>query len=136
MIDVAWEGGASEHEAMIAWWYNNTDAGIEATVRYNTWTSGAWGTSDDLTLADGDGGDITNKGASLYLSTGWSEEHSSIGIMAATGLTKELDDTRIAAILASGRAAQATTDELLQQALEHGGEDNVTVLLIDILAAP
>lgn len=57
-------------------------------------------------------------------------------LLCTDGLTKELDDTGIAGFLGRGNSAQATTDALLNQALENGGEDNVTVLLIDILADP
>lgn len=57
-------------------------------------------------------------------------------LLCTDGLSREVDDTAIADFLGRGNSAQATTDALLNQALENGGRDNVTVLLIDILAAP
>jgi protein phosphatase len=56
-------------------------------------------------------------------------------LLCTDGLSKELDDAAIAACLGQGKGAQATVDELVQQALDNGGEDNITALIIDILAA-
>jgi len=57
-------------------------------------------------------------------------------LLCTDGLSEELDDARIEACLGLGQSAQATTDELLRQALERGGRDNITALLIDTGAAP
>jgi len=50
------------------------------------------------------------------------------------GLSKELDDDRIEALLAAGAPAADTADALVRAALESGGRDNVTVVLVDVLA--
>jgi len=55
-------------------------------------------------------------------------------LLCTDGLTGELDDSEIQRCLDQGKGAQATIDELLQRALEHGGGDNIAALLIDILA--
>ena len=50
------------------------------------------------------------------------------------GLSKELDDEGIEALLAAGAPAADTASALVQAALESGGRDNVTVVLVDVLA--
>ncbi|HEY8318069.1 MAG TPA: protein phosphatase 2C domain-containing protein [Amnibacterium sp.] len=50
------------------------------------------------------------------------------------GLSKELDDERIESLLAAGAPAADTATALVQAALESGGRDNVTVVLVDVLA--
>ena len=57
-------------------------------------------------------------------------------LLCTDGLTKELEEAEIEGCLGLGKSAQVTTDELLRQALDSGGQDNVTALVIDILAAP
>jgi PPM family protein phosphatase len=54
-------------------------------------------------------------------------------LICSDGLTKELDDDRIGAILAGNGAAGSrvsASDELLAAALEAGGRDNVTVVVV------
>jgi protein phosphatase len=50
------------------------------------------------------------------------------------GLSKELSDSRIAEVLAAGLPAGETAEELVREALESGGRDNVTVVVVDVLA--
>lgn len=54
-------------------------------------------------------------------------------LLCSDGLTGELADAEIEAVFAAGLAVQGTVDRLIHGALEHGGSDNVTVLVI---AAP
>ena len=56
-------------------------------------------------------------------------------LLCTDGLTKELEDPEIEACLGLGKSAQTTTDELQRRALKNGGEDNITALIIDIMAA-
>jgi serine/threonine protein phosphatase PrpC len=49
------------------------------------------------------------------------------------GLSKELDEDRIRALLTAGAPAQETADAMVQAALESGGRDNVTVVIVDVL---
>ncbi len=55
-------------------------------------------------------------------------------LLCSDGLTKELDDAGIRRLLASGRSAAETADELMDAALAAGGRDNVTVVVIDVAA--
>ncbi len=52
-------------------------------------------------------------------------------LVCTDGLCGEVGDEEIAAILAAGRAAQDTVDLLIRRALELGGRDNVTAIVID-----
>ncbi len=54
-------------------------------------------------------------------------------LVCSDGLTSMVDDNTIAEILAGGNDPQTTVDELVRLALDAGGEDNVTVVLIDIV---
>jgi serine/threonine protein phosphatase PrpC len=51
-------------------------------------------------------------------------------LICSDGLTKELDDERIAAVLRSASDPQAAVDQLLLAALEAGGHDNITIVLV------
>ena len=54
-------------------------------------------------------------------------------LLCTDGLTEELDDTSIAAVLArTDLAAQECVDHLLLAALDAGGRDNITVVLVRI----
>ena len=54
-------------------------------------------------------------------------------LLSSDGLTEELDDARIAAIVArTDLAAQECVDHLLLAALDGGGRDNITVVLVRI----
>jgi PPM family protein phosphatase len=52
------------------------------------------------------------------------------------GLTKEVGEQRIAALLDSGDSAAVTAKALVDEALAAGGRDNVTVVLVDVLEVP
>lgn len=58
----------------------------------------------------------------------WS--HSSQLLLCSDGLTEEVEDDEIAAILAHGFAPQETADHLINAALESGGSDNITVIVL------
>jgi serine/threonine protein phosphatase PrpC len=51
-------------------------------------------------------------------------------LLCSDGLTSELDDEQVAAILGKNLDAQKKVDRLIRAALESGGHDNITVLLI------
>lgn len=54
-------------------------------------------------------------------------------LLCSDGLSDELDDTQIAAILARQRpSAQECVDQLLLAALDAGGRDNLTALLVNV----
>lgn len=55
-------------------------------------------------------------------------------VLCSDGLTGEVDDGGIARILSRGDDAQETADALVQEALDGGGRDNVTVLVVDVVA--
>ena len=55
-------------------------------------------------------------------------------LLCTDGLTGEVTDQLISAILASSTTAQEAADELLKAALAAGGRDNVTVVVVDALA--
>ncbi|GMU42031.1 MAG: serine/threonine-protein phosphatase [Xanthomonadales bacterium] len=51
-------------------------------------------------------------------------------LLCSDGLTEEVDDALISEILGRGLSAQETVDHLILAALDHGGSDNITVLLV------
>ena len=53
-------------------------------------------------------------------------------LLCTDGLHGELSDGRIAEILAMGEPARETLERMLQEALEHGGRDNITALLMEL----
>jgi len=55
-------------------------------------------------------------------------------LVCSDGLTGELDDEMIRVALTSGASAQQTADDLLKQALDRGGRDNVTLIVVDVIA--
>lgn len=55
-------------------------------------------------------------------------------LLCSDGLTKELSDDDIRSHLVAGRNARDTAHDLLDAALVRGGRDNVTVVVIDVLA--
>jgi serine/threonine protein phosphatase PrpC len=57
-------------------------------------------------------------------------------LLTSDGVHGPLTPKRIAAILARQTSAQATADELVEAALEAGGQDNATALVIDIIRLP
>lgn len=50
------------------------------------------------------------------------------------GLTRELDDEAIRAVLMGAATPQQAADELVRSAVEHGGRDNVTAVVVDVIA--
>jgi protein phosphatase len=56
-------------------------------------------------------------------------------LMCSDGLTGELDDKRIRLHLAAGLSTKETASSLVDAALASGGRDNVTVIVVDVLAA-
>jgi protein phosphatase len=57
-------------------------------------------------------------------------------LVCSDGLTGELDDATIAAVLAREADPQAAAEQLVELALATGGHDNVTVLVVDGRGAP
>lgn len=57
-------------------------------------------------------------------------------LICSDGLTKELHDARIGEILAERRPAADTADLLVAEALEAGGRDNVSIIVVDVLETP
>lgn len=57
-------------------------------------------------------------------------------LICSDGLTKELPDERIRLHLAAGMPASETATALVDAALAAGGRDNVTVAVVDVIAAP
>jgi protein phosphatase len=51
-------------------------------------------------------------------------------LLCSDGLTEEVDDEYIAHVLSQGLHYQESVDHLILAALDHGGSDNVTVLLV------
>lgn len=54
-------------------------------------------------------------------------------LLCSDGLVRELTDHQLKTVLAAGLPPQATADLLLHQALESGGRDNVTVVVVDVV---
>ncbi len=52
-------------------------------------------------------------------------------LVCSDGLTRELDDDRIALVLHEESSPQNAAMRLVQEALLHGGRDNVTVIVVD-----
>lgn len=55
-------------------------------------------------------------------------------LLCSDGLTKEVDDRRIRRYLTESGSAAQTADDLMDAALAAGGRDNVTVVVIDVMA--
>lgn len=54
-------------------------------------------------------------------------------LLCSDGLTKEVDHGRIRSHLADGRSAEDTARSLVDAALDAGGRDNITTVVIDVL---
>jgi protein phosphatase len=52
-------------------------------------------------------------------------------LLCSDGLTEELEDSEIEKILTQAPTVDSAADELLANALAHGGSDNVTVVVLD-----
>ena len=57
-------------------------------------------------------------------------------IVCSDGLSGVVGEARIAQLLGQRRAADATADRLVQEALSHGAPDNVTVVVVDVDESP
>jgi len=57
-------------------------------------------------------------------------------LLCSDGLTKELADDVIRTHMASGRDPDDTASALVDAALASGGRDNVTAIVVDVIAAP
>jgi serine/threonine protein phosphatase PrpC len=57
-------------------------------------------------------------------------------LICSDGLTGELEDDRIRLNLAAGLSAEETASALVDAALAAGGRDNVSVIVVDVVAAP
>jgi PPM family protein phosphatase len=57
-------------------------------------------------------------------------------ILCSDGLFNEVGDDEITTVLARFRDPQPTADELVHLARAHGGSDNITVLVIDVIEGP
>ncbi len=55
-------------------------------------------------------------------------------LLCSDGLTKMLAEGRVAALLAAGRDADRTCQALVDAANDAGGHDNISVVLVDVLA--
>jgi PPM family protein phosphatase len=55
-------------------------------------------------------------------------------LLCSDGLSGELDDAAIGAIVAAEQSPDAVAAALVAAALDHGGRDNVTVLVLDVVA--
>lgn len=51
-------------------------------------------------------------------------------LVCSDGLTNELEDAEVASILGQGDDPQSVADALVEAAVEHGGRDNVTVVVV------
>jgi protein phosphatase len=57
-------------------------------------------------------------------------------LICSDGLTRELGVARIRDALDAGEDALATANHLLEAALDAGGRDNVTIVIVDVVEAP
>lgn len=57
-------------------------------------------------------------------------------LVCSDGLTREVDDAELALQLGAGLSPHDTAGALVAAALEHGGRDNITVVVVDVDAAP
>ena len=55
-------------------------------------------------------------------------------LLCSDGLTGEVEDGVIAAVMSAGLPADQTAQELIELALANGGHDNVTAIVIDVVA--
>ena len=56
-------------------------------------------------------------------------------LVCSDGLTTELEDEEIRAVLTVGGRPEAVADELVRRACEAGGSDNITVIVIDTVSS-
>jgi serine/threonine protein phosphatase PrpC len=75
-------------------------------------------------LSSAIGGDTTTP-VVTRLRSDWNNVH----LMCSDGLTKHVSDERIAAVLGSMTSSQEACEQLLQEALDAGGTDNITIII-------
>ena len=75
-------------------------------------------------LSSAIGGDTTHP-VVTRLNADWHNVH----LMCSDGLTRHVSDERIAEILASMTSSKQAGEQLLQEALDAGGSDNITIIL-------
>jgi hypothetical protein len=80
-----------------------------------------------LTRALGVGPDVDIDLWELHLRTG------DRLLLCSDGLTNEVPEARIAEVLAAEPDPDSVAHQLVQEANDHGGNDNITVLLVDVL---
>jgi PPM family protein phosphatase len=56
-------------------------------------------------------------------------------LVCSDGLTNEVPEGRMTEVLHTTSASQAVCNQLLQEALDHGARDNVTVIVVDVVDA-
>ena len=61
--------------------------------------------------------------------------HGDRYLLCSDGLFNELDDERLAEVLSEG-SVQEVADRLVDEAVDNGGHDNVTVLVAEVVAGP
>lgn len=54
-------------------------------------------------------------------------------LLCSDGLTSEVDDTQVAEVLGAASSADDAAQQLIDRALEAGGRDNITVLVVDVV---
>ncbi|CAO1650785.1 serine/threonine-protein phosphatase [Salinibacterium sp. NSLL150] len=57
-------------------------------------------------------------------------------LICSDGLTREVSDVEISQIFAKHNSAEETVSELIDSALDSGGRDNITAIVIDVLEVP
>jgi protein phosphatase len=62
-------------------------------------------------------------------------EPGDVLLLCTDGLTRHVSEAQIAEVLADGTDVKARCDRLVEQALAGGGRDNVTVVVVQALAA-
>jgi serine/threonine protein phosphatase PrpC len=75
-------------------------------------------------LSSAIGGDTTHP-VVTRLNADWHNVH----LMCSDGLTRHVTDERIAEVLASMTSSKQAAEQLLQEALDAGGSDNITIIL-------
>ncbi len=72
----------------------------------------------------------------LHIETASYPAHAGIRLLLCSdGLTEDVDDNKIAALLSKDLSPQEAVDHLILEALDGGGSDNITVVVLDILAS-
>jgi protein phosphatase len=54
---------------------------------------------------------------------------STIHLLCSDGLTRHVSDDRISAALSSMKSSKQVCEDLLQEALDGGGRDNITIIV-------